>query len=296
MALVPKKQRSLPGGVLLIVLCLLSFVLMTVWTKEGDNGVLHRTKAGIEVIVMPLQTAGSVVFTPVRAIGDMFNNNSTDAQTVDDLRKQNEEFRSQLIRMEEYKQENERLSLLFDLKDAYNLEAVGARVISSHSDSWQRIITINKGSAAGLEVGMPVMSANGLIGQIDSVSPFSAQVRLIVDKDSGVSAFLQSSRVEGIVSGSVDGVLYLDFIPLNVPVQPGDTVITSGAGGVYPKGIPIGEVATVTHNPSDTYQTITIQTFTRVSSYEEVLVIVGNEAEVSLQPDATPLSDMGGQR
>jgi len=293
MALEPKKPRTLPGGIFLIVLCLLSFVFMTVWTKEGTSGPLHRVKSGIELVIMPLQTAGSVIFTPVRAMGDFFSNSSTDSSTVEELRQQNDDLQSQLVQMEEYKQENERLSQLLDLKDAYSLDSVGARVISSNIDSWQRVITINKGSVAGLEIGMPVMNANGLIGQIDSVSLYSSQVRLIEDQESGVSAFLQASRTEGIVSGSVDGILYLNYIGLDVAVAPGDTVITSGAGGVYPKGIPIGEVATVQSSPSDVYQTITLKTFNRVESYEEVLVIVGSEAEVSSTQDQTASTGTG---
>ena len=287
MALTPNKPRKLPGGILLLILCLFSLVLMTVWSREGDTGPLHRAKSGVEVITMPLKSVGSVVGAPFRAIGDAFSNGTTDDETVVGLYRQIDELQSQLIRMEEYRQENERLLKLLELKDAYNLDAVGARVISTSPDSWHKVITINKGSAAGIEVGMPVMSANGLIGQIESVSPYSAQVRLIIDQESGVAAFLQSSRAEGILSGSVDGMLYLQFITLDVAVAPGDTVITSGAGGVFPKGIPIGEVSSVSFSETDVYQTITVKTFSRVQSYEEVLVIIGSESQI----DATHEDD-----
>ena len=293
MALTPKKPRKLPGWILLVILCVLSITLITVWSKEGSTGPLHTVKSGVEVVTAPIKSLGAIVSTPFRAVGDFFTNSTTDAQTVEDLRRQYEEMKSQIIRMEEYRQENERLSKLLDLKDAYSLESVGARVISTSPDSWNKVITINKGSVAGIEVGMPVMSANGLIGQIESVGPYSSQVRLIIDQESGVAAFLQSSRAEGILSGSVDGILYLEFISLDVPVEPGDTVITSGAGGVFPKGIPIGEVATVTHNLNSVYQTITVKTFSRVSTYEEVLVIIGNEGEISIRHDQDAESGNG---
>jgi rod shape-determining protein MreC len=205
---------------------------------------------------------------------------TTEATIVAELRQQNEELQSQAIRIEEYRKENERLTNLLKLKEAYGLDAVGARVISTSPDSWNRVITINKGSVAGLSVGMPVLSANGLIGQIESVSPYSSVVRLITDEVSGVAAYLQTNRAEGIVAGSVDGVLYFEFIPLSIAVQPGDTLITSGAGGVFPKGIPIGEVLTVGHAPSDIYQTITVKPITRVLAWEEVLVLIGSEAEI----------------
>jgi rod shape-determining protein MreC len=281
MAFTPNRPRKLSGGILLLILCLLALALMTVWAREGTTGPLHRVKAGVETVLMPIKTAGVIITTPIRAVGDFFENTLTDSATVAGLRAQNEELQSQVILMEEYKKENERFSELLGLKEAYNLESVGARVISTSPDSWNRVITINKGSIAGVAVGMPVMSPNGLIGQIESTSPYSSVVRLITDEKSGVSAFLQSSRAEGILSGSVDGILYLEFITLDVPVEPGDTVITSGAGGVYPKGIPVGEVASVEYVDSDVYKTITVKTITRVAAYEEVLVITGSEAEIN---------------
>jgi rod shape-determining protein MreC len=238
-------------------------------------------KSVVETAVTPIRVAGSFIATPVIMLSDFFEDVTTDAAVVDELRNQNEELQSLVMRMEEYRQENERLSDLLELKEAYNLESVGARVISTSSDSWNRVITINKGSVAGLSVGMPVLSANGLIGQIESVSLYSSVVRLIVDEGSGVAAFLQTSRVDGVLSGSLDGVLYLDFVPLDVTVEPGDTVITSGTGGVYPKGIPIGEVTAVRNAPSDVYQTIIVRPISRVTSYEEVLVITGREAEIT---------------
>jgi rod shape-determining protein MreC len=291
MAFAPNKPRKLSGGILLMILCLLSIAAMTVWAREGTSGPLHRVKSVAETVVTPIRIAGSFIATPVTALGDFFENVTTEATIVDELRNQNEELQSLVIRMEEYRQENERLSDLLELKEAYNLESVGARVISTSGDSWNKVITINKGSVAGLSIGMPVLSANGLIGQIESVSLYSSAVRLIIDEKSGVAAFLQTSRVEGMLSGSLDGILYLDFVPLSATVEPGDTVITSGTGGVYPKGIPIGEVATVRNAPSDVYKTIIVRPISRVTSYEEVLVITGREAEISVSDAADAAGD-----
>jgi len=293
MALTPKKQTRLPGGLLLILLCLLSFILMTVYSREGDAGPLHKAKAAVEVVTMPLKTIGSIVSSPFRALGNYLDNSAVDAATVQELRDQVNELRSQLTLMEEYRQENERLLALLDLKDAYNLDAVGARVISASPDSWHRIITINKGSAAGIEIGMPVLNANGLIGQVESVSLFSSTVRLITDADSGVSVYLQNNRAEGILSGSIDGVLYLEYITLDIPVNIGDTVITSGTGGVFPKGIQIGVVSSVEYSKTDVYQTITVKPFARVVSYEEVLVIVGNESQVGPKISGNEVANLG---
>jgi rod shape-determining protein MreC len=232
-----------------------------------------------------LQYAGSFISQPFKALGNLANNLTASEEDLTSLRDENEELRARIMQMEEYRLENDRLSSLLALSNAYSLEATGARVISRSTDSWNQVLTIDKGSVDGVQLGMPVMSANGLIGQIENVSPFSSVVRLISDEHSGVAVFLQVSRTEGVVTGSVEGLLYLRYIPLNVLVIPGDVVITSGAAGVYPKGIAIGEVVSVTHAAADVYQSIIIKPITRVSTYEEVLILTGGQAEVTLNSD-----------
>ncbi|MDR3052909.1 MAG: rod shape-determining protein MreC, partial [Coriobacteriales bacterium] len=243
--------------------------------------------------------AGSFISIPFKAISNATNNITASSDDIDALRSQNEELREMVMQLEEYRQENDRLLKLLELSNGYSLEATGARVISRSSDSWNRVLTIDKGSAAGLLIGMPVMSANGLIGQIETVSAFSSVVRLITDEQSGVAVFLQANRVEGIVTGSVEGLLYLKYIPLDVEVVPGDVVITSGAGGVYPKGITIGEVVSADYVAADVYQTIVIKPITRVATYEEVLVLTGNQKEVTLATAAgaggTGAADAAGE-
>jgi len=291
MALSPQKPQKLSGGILLIILSLLSIVLMTVWVREGSAGPLHAVRSAVAVVTTPLQHAGAFVAAPFEATTGLVANLSVGQSEIEDLRAQNEELRATVIQLEEYRQENERLQKLLDLSDTYSLESQGARVISRSPDSWNRTLTINKGSADGMAIGMPVMSANGLLGQIESVAPYSSVVRMITDQQSGVAVFLQGSRSEGIVSGSVEGLLYLRYIALDITVIPGDVAITSGAGGVYPKGIIIGEVTSVDYAPSDVYQTIVIRPLVRVATYEEVLVLTGKQASVTIAPAAGSQTD-----
>ncbi|MDR1421611.1 MAG: rod shape-determining protein MreC [Coriobacteriales bacterium] len=286
MALNQKKSVRIPAGLVLVVLCLISIALMTIWVREGVTGPLHTVRSGFGLVTAPLEQLGAFVSTPLRSASTSIDNMTASPETLDELMQQNEELEAAAIRLEEYRQENERLSQLLELREVYGLESVGARIISRSTDSWNQMITINKGSALGLAIGMPVMSPNGLIGQIESVSLYSSTVRLITDERSGVACFLQASRAEGIVTGSVEGLLYLRFIGLDVEVKPGDAIITSGAGGVYPKGIPLGEVASVEFLSSDVSQTIIVKPQTRVAIFEEVLVLTGSESEIQPNPDA----------
>jgi rod shape-determining protein MreC len=131
---------------------------------------------------------------------------------------------------------------------------------------------------------MPVVGPAGLLGQTVAVTAHSAQVRLITDPSSGVAAMLQSSRDEGIVKGSIEGKLTLDFVSVDTTVRAGDVVITSGIGGVYPKGLIVGEVTNVHKSPADLYQTIALDPAGSIAGLEEVLVLVG----------AAPKTDIGG--
>ncbi|MDZ4064402.1 MAG: rod shape-determining protein MreC, partial [Coriobacteriia bacterium] len=143
---------------------------------------------------------------------------------------------------------------------------------------------IDRGSADGVDVGMPVLGAQGLLGQTVDVTAHSAKVRLITDQRSGVSALIQSTRAEGVVRGSIDGALSMEYVSRESTVVVGDVVLTSGMGGVYPKGLIIGEVSDVQLAANDLYQHVAVRPSARISGIEEVIVLVG----------APPTADVGG--
>lgn len=285
MALPTKTPKRITGGILAIVLSVVSLVLITVWSAEGGTsetakGPLHSVRSAVSSVLMPFDHVSSLLWAPVNSAGTTVEDITASEDTLSALRAQNEELAATVMLLEEYRLENVRLTQLLELSNAYDLESTAAHIIKSSTDSWNQVITIDKGTADGLAAGMPVMSSNGLIGQVESASLYTSQVRLLTDPKSGVSVFLQASRFEGVLKGSFARLLYLDYISLDVEVVPGDVVITSGAGGVYPKGIVIGEVASVTSSPSDVYQTIVVKPSASTKYYEEVLVLTGRQAEV----------------
>ena len=285
MALTPQKPKRVSAGIVTIILSFLSIVIMTVWLLEGPAGPLHTLRAGSMILATPFQYIGSIIGVPFNAAGNAVENFTTKTEDLDALRTKNEELQARLIQMEEARQENERLLALFKMVNAYSLEACGARIISRTTDSWNRTITIDKGRLDGLEVGMPVLSADGLIGQIETVGLFTSTVRLITDPRSGVAVILQqTARAEGILMGSHEGLLYLTFISPDVSVALGDAVITSGAGGTYPKGLVIGYVASITQDPSNVYQIIVVTPIQNVTAFEEVAVVTGRQSEVVWNP------------
>ncbi|MFR7403482.1 MAG: rod shape-determining protein MreC [Coriobacteriaceae bacterium] len=153
-------------------------------------------------------------------------------ETYATLRQQNEQLVQQLAAAEEQRLENERLRGLLNLRDTYEITGVSGRVIGRTTDAWNQTVTLDVGSSSGVETGLTVLGPTGVVGQVISVDGGSCRVRLLTDPQSGAAAMVQSSRAEGIVRGSMDGLLYLENIGADVNVRVG-TWFTSGLGGSY---------------------------------------------------------------
>ncbi len=252
----------------------LAFVLTTLWFREGDHGPLHRVRGAVQTFSAPVSAAGEFVTRPLRGVVQWATGLGVSRSQLERLRDQNLELRAMVAELEEARLENERLRALLRIGTSIDFAYVGARVIGRPTNSWDGIVTIDRGTDDGVAPGMAVVGPLGLIGQTVEVSRSSAKVRLITDQRSGVAAMVQRSRAEGVVRGSIDGRLTLDFVSVDATVGPGDVVITSGMGGVFPKGIVIGEVTDVVRNPGALQQTIRVRPSGDPSRLEEVLVLV----------------------
>ena len=261
------------GGRTLIILVILSLSLFTASVRTHDAGVLGVVRSGFTVIATPFRMVGSAITAPFYGLGNIFANLTADQQTLSELREENEMLRQRNVELEEKALMADRLASLMEIQSTYNLQSVAAKVISSSTDSWTATIIIDKGSSSGLTVGMPVLDGKGVIGQIISVSPNSSVVRLIQDENSSVPAMIQSNRAQGILNGSAGGSLSLDMVRSDLNAEIDDVVITSGLGGVYPKGLPIGRVSVVDRSPGALYLEISVEPYSSVQSLEEVLVI-----------------------
>lgn len=270
-------QRETKGGVgwVLALFVVAAFILITVYFREGPTGPLQSVRGATQALLAPVGRTGHALTSPLRAVGAWIGGLSTSRADLDALREQNKEMREQIAALEEARQENERLRELVGFIEARDLEVLGARVIGRPATLWEGLITIDRGTKEGVSAGMPVLSAQGLIGQIVEASAHSSRVRLITDQRSGVAAVLQATRAEGVVNGSLDGVLTMDFVSRETTVNVGDVVLTSGMGGVYPKGLLIGEVSDMRLNDADLFPHIQVRPSVELAGLEEVVVLVG---------------------
>ena len=283
----PQPQRSNLQPGLLVVLVVLSMIITTVWYREGSSGPIHRVREGVHAAAAPIGAIGEFVTSPVRDALRWAGDLGVSRSQFEALQQQNEKLRNTVAALEEQRLENVRLQALVNFGQATKLKALGAHVIGRPTE-WDRVITLDRGSADGIHEGMPVVgslgvvpphateasAAGGLIGQTAEVTAHSCEVRLITDQSSGVAAMIQANRVEGIVHGSIDGGLSLDFISHETTVKAGDVVITSGMGGVFPKGLLVGEVTKVDNPPSALYQDITLSSSANLGALEDVLILV----------------------
>lgn len=260
---------------LLVLLLVISLVLVVVYAREGEEGPLHTIQDSTSALSSPLSSIGAASSSLAASATASLEDLTADGQTMNQLQESNSTLSQMVVELEEYRQEANRLESLIGLHDAYGFTSVAARVTGYSSDSYNRIITIDVGSASGVTEGLPVMGTTGVVGQVISVSTYSSQVRLLNDAQSGVAVMLQSSRSEGILSGSVEGVLYLEGVDEGVEVTEGEAVITSGLGGGYFRGLVIGTVSKVEQRQGDATRTIVITPNASFDNISEVLVVLG---------------------
>jgi len=200
-----------------------------------------------------------------------------------------ENLRGQLVQLQESSQENDRLKGLLEFRDAgifpKGSTFVTARVIGKSPTKWQEWVLIDKGTADGVMLNQPVvgatpsadssLSGKGLVGKVVAVSSHSAQVQLLIDSGSSVATMVQgqTARAEGILEGTVEGKLIMDFVERDQPVDLKQVVVTSGFGQIFPKGIPVGVVESVGEEDVNIYKQIEVRAFVDFRALEEVMVL-----------------------
>jgi len=149
-----------------------------------------------------------------------------------------------------------------------------ARVIGRDPSGLFQSIIIDKGRDSGLSVNMPVVNGDGVVGRIVSVSDNYSKVLLLIDQNSAVDCLIQRSRDNGIVKGLSSDECVMDYVLKTSDIIVGDTIITSGIGGVFPKGIPVGEVTDIKDPSDELFLEVRIRPFVDFPKLEEILVIL----------------------
>jgi rod shape-determining protein MreC len=281
----------------LALLIALSLALLTVYFGESAGGGLHAIQRGAQAVLSPIESGASRALKPFRDATGWIGDSLSAQGENDELRAEVAELRQQLAAQQSDQREVEQLRSLVDLPDEEGFPAdtrpVTGRVIAQSPTVWYSTVQIDKGRDDGVELDQPVVTGDGLAGKVTSVTGGTAQVTLITDADSAVSAQVVPNGTRGIVRPQVGDPndLLLDFLDKEDEVKEGATVVTSGSTSsrlesLFPRGVPIGEVTRVDAEERELYQRVHIEPFADLRRLDFVQVLTGDPttrpAEVAL--------------
>jgi len=189
------------------------------------------------------------------------------------LRKRVDFLKLENSRYQELLLANQRLHTLLNFQQNTDEPLLPARVIGWDSSGLFKSITIDKGEHDGLMINMPVVNAEGVVGRVVSVCPDYSQVLLITDQNSAVDGLVQRSRGRGTLRGRGSNECYFDYVIKTCEIEAGDTIVTSGMGGVFPKGLYLGAVTKIKDARSKLFKDVRVVPAIDFSTLEEVLIV-----------------------
>jgi rod shape-determining protein MreC len=229
-------------------------------------------------LLAPLQGVVAAALREARAVVDTVQQAGQLREQTAAYREELERLQAEMVRYRELELENQDLRNLLGLRQqAPPGEMIAVRVIARDPSPYVQALTVDGGSEQGLREDLPVLTWRGLVGRIVEVHPTSARVLLITDVNSSISGRIQNpdSRATGTLRGRNDDWLLMQYIGQQEQVQTGDLVITSGLGGVFPAGMPIGKVAQVRRRDQELFQEALVEPAARLGNLERLYILKG---------------------
>jgi len=265
----------------LALLVVLSLILLTAYFGEASSGGLHSVQRGFLTVVSPIQNGANKALKPVRDLIGWFGDTLHAKGQRDELRKQVDKLRREVIANNAEKASYRELLSLYKLDNQLSVNdyhPVTATVVAKSPNVWYSTVTIDKGESSGVHVNDPVINAEGLVGKVAQAASDGAQVTLITDSSVGVSARIGTSGATGIVQPKVGDPndLLLQYLPANTQANKGEYVVTSGTvsspdDSLYPPGIPIGQVTST--NEESAYRSVNVHPLANLHNLDVVQVL-----------------------
>ena len=286
-----RKNRGTGKKIGILIVVLISLFCIIFFSARGRFRAPILNQA-VSVVVTPFQSAISWVGSQLNYVTSNIWEIATVHQQNKMLRNEVEQLRIQNLHASEYDAENQRLRALLGYKQsATQFNLVAARVIGRESATWSCVIEINRGTRDGVDVDMAVVTEKGLVGHVIEAGPTSSKVELILDPRSSVGTLVQraDSRVAGIVEGDMDNPTMprMVNIPKTADVDEGDVIVTSGFGGVYPKGLMVGTVSEMRNDEGGLLKIAILEPAVDFQRLEDVMVITASR-EAPPAPLKTP--------
>ena len=283
--------RTTPGfgrsgfsmGARFLLLAIVCVALMMLDQREQH---LVRVRQALSVVVYPVRVAVDLPFRTWASLGDTFAARDALIEDNRQMRRERLEAEFRLQRLAALEMENARLRELLDSTARVGSRALVAEILSVDLDPYRQRFDLNRGLVDGVYVGQALIDAQGVVGQVVRVGPFSSEAVLITDADHAVPVSLNRNGLRTIAVGTGDsGRLRLPYLTNNADIVVGDLLISSGLGGVFPAGYPVGKVLDVRLRPDQAFAEIVAAPASALGRDREVL-LVWNEADVAPAEEA----------
>ena len=291
-----RKEKQTAKKIIALIFVFISVFCCVFFAARGKFNT-SATDSGAMMIVAPFQRAFSWVGSQLTFITDTVREISNLHEQNKLLREEVRILRAQNLTASEYASENQRLRNLLGYKQtAIQFDLVAASVIGRESASWSSVIVINRGTLDGVANNMAVVTEMGLVGHVMEAGVNSSKVQLLIDPRSSVGTLIQrpESRVAGIVEGDIKNPSHprMVNIPKDSDVQVDDMIVTSGFGGVYPKGLVVGKIVEIRNEEGGLLKYGVIDTSVNFEKLEDVAVIVASR-EAPPEPIQPPTQTPG---
>lgn len=272
----PDRIKRIAAPITFGLLALLAVITMVSDRRNLAQGGrdLPWWQAVMLEIAVPIQDA---VAAPVDGVRGVFR----DYVSLVEVREDNDRLRRRVAELEEanlqYREAlvaSGHLQQIASMRDDFEIPMLPSEVVGLDVKPWFRSVLVDRGAAHGVRAGNPVITAEGVVGLVTATSRHAAKTMLLLDRQSAIDGIVQRSRARGIVRGRGTDQLEFEFVVRGGDVQLGDVVITSGLGGVYPKGLRVGEVVEISDPAGGLLQTARLQPAVDFGRLEQVFVMM----------------------
>ena len=266
-----KNKKAEIAGIVITIIILILIVVFS--NADSETSFLENAASKL---VMPVQNGLTYLKNRISGNSTFFTDINNLKEENEELKQKNSELEQSLRELENVKSENETLKEYLDLTEKYGeYSTVPAYIINKDISNYSKTIVINVGSDDGIEENMTVIADQGLVGHVISVTNNTAKVRTIVDTSSSVSCLLSTTDESIVCKGTLEeeSALKAMYIPDDDSIIQGDSVETSGLGGIYPKGIHVGSIQKVVNTQNSTDRYAIVETAVDFEKLDTVLVI-----------------------
>ena len=255
----------------IVAFILASLIMMTVDHRQGH---LEKVRSTLSVFVYPMQYVANLPVTITQWASDSLVTRTKLVEENDRLRDEQLMLSSKVQKFEILEAENERLREMLQSSEKLDERVLIAELLAIDLQPFRHQIVINKGRREGVYDGQPIVDANGVMGQIVHVGPFSSTVLLLTDPTHAIPVQINRNGLRSVAVGTGQShILQLEHLPNNVDIKEGDLVVSSGLGSRFPQGYPVGVVDNISRVPGEPFAKVTILPSAQLEKSREVLLV-----------------------